>query len=115
MTVVSPGGLSLYTAFTTDAKRPPTFELVFSPDDIVVLPYGHFYAANWVKGSHGHQILLEHRACNLYIHGENLKPLLDAFELFRVRTIHVFDAERHAPVTGSATIVTSIDDVDTDT
>jgi hypothetical protein len=115
MSSVSPAGLSSYKAFSVDAVRPPTLALVFSPEDIVVLPYEHLYAVNWVKGSHGHQILLEHRACDLYIHGENLEPLLEALELFAVRTVHVFDPELHAPVAGGATVVASIDDVDTDT
>ena len=110
------GALSSYTAFTIDGARPPTLTLVFSPEDVIALPYGHLYAAGWVKGRRGHQITLEHRACNLFIHGENLEPLLEGLEQFTVKMVHVFDPQRHAPVTGDgATVVTCIDDVDTDT
>jgi hypothetical protein len=109
------GTLSSYTAFTIDEARPPTLTLVFSPEDVITLPYGHLYAAGWVKGRTGHQITLEHRACNLFIHGENLEPLLEGLEQFTVKIVHVFDPDRHSPVTDGATVVISIDDVDTDT
>ena len=106
MSVIALKTLGRYTAFTTDGAYPPTFTFVFAPDDVVVLPYAYFYCAGW----NGTQIVLKHRMGTFYINGDRLNPLLKSFEYLAVRTVHVFDPERYAPVSRSgATVVTRID------
>ena len=109
MSVIAFEGLSRYTAFTTDGVC-PTFALYFAPDEALVLPYGYLYEAVWFKGTNGREIMLHHRVRRLYIQGENLGPLLRSFEYFTVRTVHIFDPDRHAPVIPGACVVTHIDD-----
>ena len=109
MSVIAFEGLSRYTAFTTDGGC-PTFALYVSPGEALVLPYRHLYAALWFKAKGGRAIMLHHRFRKLFIQGENLEPLLRSFEYFTVRTVHIFDPERHAPVKSGVTVVTYIDD-----
>jgi len=109
MSVIAFEGLRRYTAFTTDGAC-PTFALYFSRDEALVLPYGYLYGAVWFKGTKGREIMLHHRVRRLYIQGENLGPLLRSFEYFTVRTVHIFDPDRHAPVIPGACVVTHIDD-----
>jgi len=79
-------------------------------DEALVLPYGYLYEAVWFKGTNGREIMLHHRVRRLYIQGENLGPLLRSFEYYTVRTVHIFDPDRHAPVNPGACVVTHIDD-----
>ncbi len=109
MTVAKSAALSPYKAFTTEKGNPPALAVFFG-DEAIVFPYAHLYGVGWLKGDGGHQILLEHRFCKLYIHGNHLEPLLAEFERLAVRTVHVFDPARHVKVGSDATVVTHIDD-----
>jgi hypothetical protein len=109
MSVISLAALRRYTAFTTDGAC-PTFSLIISPDEALVLPYAYLYCAAWLRGRQGREIMLDHRASRLYIQGENLEPLLRSFEYFTVRSVEVFDPRRHAAAKSGETIVTYIDD-----
>lgn len=101
--------LAPYEAFTVEEGRPPAF-VVRTHDEASVFPYEHLLGVCWIEsGAHG-QMLIEHRFFNLYLHGRNLERLMEAFGRFAVRTIHVFDTDRHAIVDADATIVTHIDD-----
>jgi hypothetical protein len=101
--------LSRYTAFTVEEGSPPAF-VVHAHDEASVFPYAHLIGVGWLKSDTRHQLLVEHRFFSLYLHGDNLQPLLEGFERFAVRTVHVFDAGRHVPVAAGATVVTHIDD-----
>jgi hypothetical protein len=109
MSVIAFEGLRRYTAFTTDGAC-PTFALYFSLDEALVLPYGYLYGAVWYQGSRGRGILLHHRFRRLYVEGDNLQPLLRGFEYYTIRTVHIFDPDRHAPVIPGACVVRHIDD-----
>lgn len=109
MTVAKSAALIPYIAFTTEEGNPPAFA-VYALGEALVFPYGHLYGVGWLKADRGHRILVDHRFLRLYIHGNNLEPLLTEFERFAVRKVHVFDAERHLAVASGATVVTHIDD-----
>jgi len=107
MPVAETAALIPYEAFTIEEGNLPAF-VVRAHDEASVFPYAHLLGVGWVMSEGKHQLLIEHRFFSLYLHGNHLEPLLEAFERYTVHRIHVFDEGRHRPVVAGATVVTAI-------
>jgi hypothetical protein len=109
MQVAETPALIPYKAFTIEEGRPPAF-VVHAHDEASVFPYEHLIGVGWLKSDARHQLFVEHRFFSLYLHGDNLQPLLEGFWRFAVGQIHVFDAGHHVPVAAGKSVITHIDD-----
>jgi hypothetical protein len=108
MTVVESGELIAYEAFSVE-ERPPAFA-VRAPGEAIAFPYAQLVGVGWMGSDAKDVLLVEHHFFNVYLHGDNLEPLLEALRRYTVGDIHVFDSERHAPVTAGRTVITHISD-----